>query len=60
MFLRKLLKTVCSDCEVTLFWQNPLKAVCLAKSRNLYLGFHWYEYLFWFFKVTLKMVTEPL
>ena len=24
------------------------------------MGFHWYEYVFWFFKVTLKMVTEPL
>ena len=24
------------------------------------MGFHWYEYVFWLFKVTLKMVTEPL
>ena len=31
-FLRKLLKTVCFDCEVTLFWQNPLKAVCFGQN----------------------------
>ena len=24
------------------------------------MGSHWYEYVFWLFKVTLKMVTEPL
>ena len=24
------------------------------------MGFHWYEYVFELFKVTLKMVTEPL
>ena len=32
IFLRKLLKTVCFDCEVTLFWQNPLKAVCFCQN----------------------------
>ena len=31
-FVRKLLKTVCFDCEVTLFWQNLLKAVCFGKN----------------------------
>ena len=24
------------------------------------MGFNWYEFVFWLFKVTLKMVTEPL
>ena len=28
---RKLLKTVCLDCEITLFWQNLLKAVFWPK-----------------------------
>ena len=37
IFLRKLLKTVCSDCEVTLFWQNPLKAVCFGQN-GFFLG----------------------
>ena len=37
IFLRKLLKTVCFDCEMTLFWQNLLKAVCLAKM-GFFLG----------------------
>ena len=27
----KLLKTVCLDCEMTLFWQNLLKAVCFGR-----------------------------
>ena len=31
IFLRKLLKTVCFDCEMTLFWQNLLKLCVLAK-----------------------------
>ena len=31
IFFRKLLKTVCFDCEMALFWQTLLKAVCLAK-----------------------------
>ena len=26
-FFRKLFKTLCFDCEMTLFWQNLLKAV---------------------------------
>ena len=29
---RKLLKTVCFDCEMTLFWQNLLKAVCFGQK----------------------------
>ena len=28
--------------------------VILNKSRPLFLGFHWYEYVFLLFKVTLK------
>ena len=36
MFLRKLLKTVCFDCEMTFFWQNLLKAVCFG--QNVFLG----------------------
>ena len=36
IFLRKLLKTVCLDCEMTLFWQNLLKAVCFG--QNGFLG----------------------
>ena len=31
-FFRKLLKTVCLDCEMTLFWQNLLKAVCFGQN----------------------------
>ena len=30
--LRKLLKTVCFDCEITLFWQNLLKGVCFGQN----------------------------
>ena len=30
-FSRKLLKTVCFDCEMTLFLQNLLKAVCFGQ-----------------------------
>ena len=32
IFLRKLLKTVCFDCEMTFFWQNLLKAVCFGQN----------------------------
>ena len=32
IFFRKLLKTVCLDCEMTLFWQNLLKAVCFRQN----------------------------
>ena len=32
IFFRKLLKTVRFDCEMTLFWQNLLKAVCFGKN----------------------------
>ena len=36
IFFRKLLKTVCFDCEMTLFWQNLLQAVCFG--QNVFLG----------------------
>ena len=36
IFFRKLFKTVCFDCEMTLFWQNLLKAVCFG--QNCFLG----------------------
>ena len=29
---RKLLKNVCFDSEMTLFWQNLLKAVCFGQN----------------------------
>ena len=32
IFLRKLLKTVCFDCEMTLVWQILLKAVCFGQN----------------------------
>ena len=32
IFLRKLLKTVCFDCEMTIFRQNLLKAVCFGQN----------------------------
>ena len=32
LFLRKLLKTVYFDCEMALFWQDLLKAVCFAQN----------------------------
>ena len=32
IFFRKLLKTVCLDCEMTSFWQNLLKAVCFGQN----------------------------
>ena len=34
IFFRKLLKTVCLDCEMTLFWQNLLKAVHVCFGQN--------------------------
>ena len=37
IFFRKLLKTVCIDCEMTLFWQNLLKAVCSGQNA-FFLG----------------------
>ena len=37
IFVRKLLKTVCLDCEMTLFWQNLLKAVCFGQN-GFFLG----------------------
>ena len=32
IFFPKLLKTVCFDCEMTLFWQNLLKVVCVGQN----------------------------
>ena len=32
IFYRKLLKTECFDCEMTLFWQNLLKAVYFGQN----------------------------
>ena len=32
MFFRNLLKTVCFDCEMILFWQNLRKAVCFGQN----------------------------
>ena len=32
IFFPKLLKTVCLDCEMTLFCQNLLKAVCFGQN----------------------------
>ena len=32
LFFRKLLKTVCFDCEMTLFRENLLKAVCFGQN----------------------------
>ena len=29
---RSLLKTVCFDCEMILFWQNLRKAVCFGQN----------------------------
>ena len=37
ILFRKLLKTVCLDCEMTLFWQNLLKAVCFGRN-GFFLG----------------------
>ena len=36
-FFRKLLKTVCFDSKMTLFWQNLLKAVCFGQN-GFFLG----------------------
>ena len=36
IFFRKLLKPVCFDCEMTLFWQNLLKFCVVAKM--VFLG----------------------
>ena len=37
LFFRKLLKTVCFDCEMTLFWQNLHKALCFGQI-GFFLG----------------------
>ena len=36
-FFKKVLKTVCLDCEMLLFWQKLLKAVCFGQ-KPLFLG----------------------
>ena len=38
IFFRKLLKTVCFDCEMILFWQNLRKAVCFGQNFFFFLG----------------------
>ena len=38
IFFRKLLKTVCFDCEMALFWQDLFKAVCFAQNGFFFLG----------------------
>ena len=42
------------------FYYYSTCGIILNKSRPLFLGFHCYEYVFGFFKVTLIAVTEPL
>ena len=42
------------------FYYKSTSGIILNKSRPLFLGFHWYEFVFCLFTVTLKMVTEPL
>ena len=37
IFFRKLLKTVCFDCEMTLFWLKLHKAVCFGQN-GFFLG----------------------
>ena len=46
--------------KTLIFYYKSTSGIILNKSRPLFLGFNWYEYVFWLFKVTLKMVTEPL
>ena len=38
IFFPKLLKTVCFDCEMTLFLQNLLKAVCSQNGKLVKIG----------------------
>ena len=35
---RNLLKTVCFDCELILFWQNLRKAVCFGQNVFFFSG----------------------
>ena len=35
IFFRKLVKAVCFDCEMTLFWQNLLKDVWFGQNGFL-------------------------
>ena len=35
---RNLLKTVCFDCEMILFWQNLRKAVCFGQNVFFFSG----------------------
>ena len=36
------------------FYYYSTSGIILNKSRPFFLGFHWYEYVFLLFKVTLK------
>ena len=49
-----------SAAQDTYFYYQSTSGIILNKSRRLFLGFHWYEFVFCLFTVTLKMVTEPL
>ena len=49
-----------SAAQDTYFYYYSTSGIILNKTGPLFLGFHCYEYVFWLFKVTLKMVTEPL
>ena len=49
-----------SAAQDTCFYYQSTSGIILNKSRPLFLGFHWYEFVFRVFTVTLKMVTEPL
>ena len=49
-----------SAAQNTYFYYKSARGIILKKSRPLIFGFHSYEYVFWLFKVTLKMVTEPV
>ena len=46
--------------SISILYHQSTDAIIFNKSRPLFLGFHWYEYVFLLFKVTQKMVTEPL
>ena len=43
-----------SAAQDTYFYYYSTCGIILNKSRPLFLGFHWYEYVFLLFKVTLK------
>ena len=49
-----------SAAQDTYSYYYSTSGIILNKRRPLFLGFHWYKYVFWLFTATLKMVTEPL